>query len=58
MAGDLCLFALINTVLDLDARALGGTPKLRAWYDALAAHAGVAKLLAAPGVEAYFQRVQ
>jgi len=54
-AGDVAVFSAVNTVLDVDPKALEHHPKLRGHYERVSALPGVAKYLA-NSPPAYFKR--
>eukprot|EP01099_Mayorella_cantabrigiensis_P007346 TRINITY_DN650_c0_g1_i1.p1 TRINITY_DN650_c0_g1~~TRINITY_DN650_c0_g1_i1.p1 ORF type:complete len:221 (-),score=71.42 TRINITY_DN650_c0_g1_i1:113-739(-) len=55
-AGDLAIFAGLDIVLSLQADALDATPKLRHFYDKLAADPKVKAVTSLEGVWPYFKR--
>jgi len=44
-AGDVAIWSILNIILDLNAHALDAFPKLKAFYEKLSHHAGVASYL-------------
>jgi len=56
-AGDVAVFSIVNTILDVKADALASFPKLQAHYNRIAALPGVDNYLKNSGVTVYFKPV-